>query len=59
MTAKLNDDVKLVGPTINCGGGYGHPPVAHIQTYAVATDLKGLQVLLDAVCLHAILACLL
>ena len=50
FTAKLMGSVKLVGSTISCGGGYGFPPVPHVQTYAVATDRKGLEVLLAKVC---------
>lgn len=46
---KITDKVKLVGSTINCGGAYGHPPVPHVQTYVVATDSKGLEILADAV----------
>jgi len=31
--------VKLVGATINCGGGYLHPqPQPHVQSYVVAMD---------------------
>jgi hypothetical protein len=32
LTGLLNAEVKLVGPTINCGGG------AHIQSTVLATD---------------------
>eukprot|EP00195_Chlamydomonas_chlamydogama_P010072 CAMPEP_0202914022 /NCGR_PEP_ID=MMETSP1392-20130828/62019_1 /ASSEMBLY_ACC=CAM_ASM_000868 /TAXON_ID=225041 /ORGANISM="Chlamydomonas chlamydogama, Strain SAG 11-48b" /LENGTH=431 /DNA_ID=CAMNT_0049605511 /DNA_START=282 /DNA_END=1577 /DNA_ORIENTATION=- len=51
---RLNDDVKLVGPTISCEGspltdeGVGkwrrNP---HVQSYAVATDRVGLKLLLE------------
>ena len=41
---KLSSSVKLVGPTINCGGAYGRPPVPHVQSYVAATDRLGLQV---------------
>ncbi|GAB4813085.1 hypothetical protein N2152v2_000131 [Parachlorella kessleri] len=44
---KLSSSVKLVGPTINCGGAYGRPPVPHVQSYVAATDRLGLQILLD------------
>ncbi|KAK9808001.1 hypothetical protein WJX73_002333 [Symbiochloris irregularis] len=48
LTNKLTASVKLVGPSINCGGGYGHPPISHVQTYALATDRQGLKALADA-----------
>jgi hypothetical protein len=39
LTGKLTDRVKLVGATINCGGGYLHPePQPHVQSYVVALD---------------------
>ena len=39
LTRKLTESVKLVGATINCGGGYFHPdPQPHVQSYAVAMD---------------------
>ena len=39
LTGKLTDRVKLVGATINCGGGYLHPePQPHVQSYVVAMD---------------------
>tara|TARA_B100001057_G_scaffold500170_2_gene613870 strand:- start:5364 stop:6170 length:807 start_codon:yes stop_codon:yes gene_type:complete len=41
----LNNEVKLVGSTINtCGGG---KDCAHVQSYAFATDRDGLQCLID------------
>lgn len=46
FTSKLSTDVKLVGSTINCGGAYSvDDPQPHVQTYAVATDQRGLQVI--------------
>lgn len=45
LTSRLSETVKLVGPTINCGGAYDHPPVAHVQSYAAATDQAGLGVM--------------
>lgn len=47
FTDKLTPSVKLVGSTINCGGSHEHPPEPHVQSYVVATDAVGLQVLLD------------
>ena len=39
LTGKLTERVKLVGATINCGGGYLHPePQPHVQSYVVAMD---------------------
>lgn len=39
LTRKITESVKLVGATINCGGGYFHPdPQPHVQSYAVAMD---------------------
>ncbi|MCJ1464020.1 hypothetical protein MMC07_002630 [Pseudocyphellaria aurata] len=55
--SKITEEVKLVGSTINCGGAYGHPPVPHVQTYVVATDSRGLEVLAEAVrplCQHVL-----
>ena len=49
FTAKLNERVKLVGSTISCGGGYTQAPTPHVQTYAVATDRQGLEILLAKV----------
>ena len=47
-----------MGSTISCGGGYSHPPVPHVQTYAVATDRAGLDVLLAKVsCRSSVLLC--
>lgn len=45
FTDKLNDRTKLVGSTISCGMAGDHPPSLHIQTYAVATDSLGLDLL--------------
>ena len=45
LTGKLTESVKLVGATINCGGGYFHPnPQPHVQSYAIATDQVGLLI---------------
>ncbi|EFN53576.1 hypothetical protein CHLNCDRAFT_136762 [Chlorella variabilis] len=46
LLSKLNDRVKLVGPTINCGRAYDLPPTVHVQSYVTATDAAGLEVLL-------------
>ena len=46
LLSKLTEKVKLVGSTISCGGSHGSPPAPHIQSYLVATDSIGLQVLL-------------
>lgn len=44
LTTKLSESVKLVGATINCGGGYFHPdPQPHVQSYAVAMDAVSSQ----------------
>ncbi|KAI8114536.1 hypothetical protein M9434_002658 [Picochlorum sp. BPE23] len=45
FTEKLSDRVKLVGPTICCGQSGDHLPALHVQSYAVATDSVGLNVL--------------
>ena len=50
MTSKLIDDVKLVGPTISCGGTIRDGEVRqnpHVQSYAMATDSVGLEVLMN------------
>lgn len=51
MTSKLSDEVKLVGPTINCesvtlasGRTRSNP---HVQSFAVATDQVGMKILID------------
>lgn len=44
--SKIDQSVKLVGATINCGGAYGRPPVPHVQSYVAATDNVGMEVLL-------------
>ncbi|CAF2743625.1 unnamed protein product [Rotaria sp. Silwood2] len=41
FTKRLNDEIKLVGPTINCE----HKP--HVQSYLLATDQIGLSILTD------------
>ncbi|PNH12741.1 LIM domain and RING finger protein [Tetrabaena socialis] len=54
FTSRLVGDVRMVGPTISCEGSplngdfrgkWRHNP--HVQSYVVATDLVGLQVLID------------
>ncbi|KXZ52810.1 hypothetical protein GPECTOR_8g196 [Gonium pectorale] len=54
FTSRLVGDVKLVGPTVSCEGSplngdfrgkWRYNP--HVQSYVVATDQVGLQVLLD------------
>lgn len=45
FTDKVDDHVKLVGSTVSCGGSGPHPPTPHIQSYAVATDAIGLNLL--------------
>ena len=45
FTVKLTDTTKLVGSTISCGMAGDHPPTLHVQTYAVATDKVGLELL--------------
>lgn len=54
LISKLDDHVKLVGPTINCEGSPKHGDVRgewirnpHVQSYVVATDQIGMQTLLD------------
>lgn len=52
MTSQLDADVKLVGPNINCGGMplprpgsdmfFSNP---HVQSFAVATDAVGLDII--------------
>lgn len=53
LLSKLNDQVKLVGPTINCEGSPLHGDAAntwrrnpHVQSYVVATDRIGMNLLL-------------
>ncbi|CAF2816741.1 unnamed protein product [Rotaria sp. Silwood2] len=41
FTKRLSDEIKLVGPTINCE----HKP--HVQSYFLATDHVGLSILTD------------
>ncbi|CAF4827472.1 unnamed protein product [Rotaria sp. Silwood1] len=41
FTKRLNDEIKLVGSTINCE----HKP--HVQSYLLATDQVGLSILTD------------
>eukprot|EP01023_Acetabularia_acetabulum_P067271 TRINITY_DN9240_c0_g1_i4.p1 TRINITY_DN9240_c0_g1~~TRINITY_DN9240_c0_g1_i4.p1 ORF type:complete len:416 (-),score=42.65 TRINITY_DN9240_c0_g1_i4:643-1866(-) len=49
--SKLNDQVKLVGPTINCEISHDGEGMTrtnpHVQSYAMATDRIGLQVMID------------
>ena len=40
FTSKINDEVKLVGPTISCGS-----PLPHVQSFLLATDMVGLNIL--------------
>lgn len=54
FTGSLTDTVKLVGPTISCVGvpfaaniSNEWRKVAHVQSYAMATDQKGLQILIN------------
>jgi hypothetical protein len=47
MTSKLSDEIKLVGPTINCEQGPTLPSGEtranpHVQSFAVATDQVGM-----------------
>ena len=53
MTNKLVGDVKLVGPTINCEGTAEFTTGErrqnpHVQSFAVATDAEGMQLLIEA-----------
>lgn len=46
FTSKLTADVKLVGSSINCGKAYSVvDPQPHVQSYIVATDQRGLEVI--------------
>jgi len=45
FTGKITDKVKLVGSTLCCGEIEDYPPTLHVQTYAVATDSVGLDIL--------------
>ena len=45
LTDKLNDRVKLVGATVSCGASGPHPPTVHVQSYVVATDAVGLDLI--------------
>lgn len=52
MTSKLIGDVKLVGPTISCGGTFKPGTMElrqnpHVQSYAIATDAIGLRLLME------------
>ena len=54
LFSKITEEVKLVGPTINCEGSPqgGNPANTwrknpHVQSYVVATDRIGMQILLD------------
>lgn len=54
FTDRLTDDVKLVGPTISCVGvpfnanqSNEWRRVAHVQSYALATDMVGLRLLIN------------
>ncbi|KAL4439936.1 hypothetical protein ABPG75_002937 [Micractinium tetrahymenae] len=48
LLSKLSGSVKLVGPTISCGGVWPSPGQPHVQSYALATDCAGLAVLRSA-----------
>jgi hypothetical protein len=48
LLSRIDQKTKLVGPTINCGGAHGEPPRPHIQSYVVATDRIGLDILFKA-----------
>lgn len=45
LTDRLKGKVKMVGPTISCGGVYDVPAVPHVQSYLVAVDHTGFNVL--------------
>lgn len=45
FTERIDDSVKLVGSSISCGVSHEYPPEPHVQSYAVATDRVGLDVL--------------
>lgn len=45
FTDMIDDHVKLVGSTVSCGGSGPHPPTLHVQSYAVATDVIGLDLI--------------
>lgn len=49
FTNMITNDVKLVGPTINCSGVRGFYPhhESHVQSYAFCTDFIGLNLLLS------------
>lgn len=54
FTRRLSDTVKFVGPTISCEGSPLNGDMRgkwrrnpHVQSYVVATDMVGLQVLID------------
>jgi hypothetical protein len=49
FTKRLNDEVKLVGSTINC------EKKPHVQSYLLVTDQIGLSILLDPK--HGVLSC--
>ena len=45
LTDRLKGRVKMVGPTISCAGVYDVPAVPHVQSYLVAVDQTGFNVL--------------
>jgi hypothetical protein len=45
FTSKIDHRIKLVGSTLSCGASGEHPPTLHVQSYAVATDAVGLDLL--------------
>lgn len=44
----LDDKVKLVGPTINCESFPKHPGFPHVQSYCLAMDNIGLDILMNS-----------
>ncbi|GAQ90930.1 hypothetical protein KFL_007030030 [Klebsormidium nitens] len=49
LTANINNDIKLVGPTINCQSFRANDPdrKPHVQSYCMATDQVGLGIMLE------------
>ena len=45
LTYRLKGKVKMVGSTISCAGVYDVPAVPHVQSYLVAVDQIGFNVL--------------
>lgn len=44
LTDRLSSKVKMVGATIHCGAPFDVPSVPHVQSYLVAVDQKGLEI---------------